>query len=48
MLVGMQASAATLENSVEVPQEVKNRDILHLLPVALLDIYPKDTDVVKQ
>ena len=25
LLVGMQAGAATLENSTEVPQEVKNR-----------------------
>ena len=28
LLVGMQAGAATLENSVEVPQEVKNRATL--------------------
>ena len=28
LLVGMQAGVATLENSMEVPQEVKNRAIL--------------------
>ena len=28
LLVGMQAGAATLENSMEVPQKVKNRAIL--------------------
>ena len=28
MLLGMQASTATLENSVEVPQEFKNRATL--------------------
>ena len=28
LLVGMQAGAATLENSIEVPQEVKNRATL--------------------
>ena len=28
MLVGMQAGAATLQNSVEVPQQIKNRTTL--------------------
>ena len=28
LLVGMQAGAATLENSMEVPQKVENRAIL--------------------
>ena len=28
MLVGMQAGAATLENSIEVPQKIKNRTTL--------------------
>ena len=28
MLVGMQAGAATLENSMEVPQKIKNRTTL--------------------
>ena len=45
LLVGMQAGAATLANSMEVPQKVENR-----LPcdpaIALLGIYPKDTNVV--
>ena len=48
LLVRMQAGTATLENSIEVPQEVKNRDIV--LPsdpaITLLGIYPKDTNVV--
>ena len=28
LLVGMQTGAAVLENSVEVPQKIKNRSIL--------------------
>ena len=28
LLVGMQTGAAALENSVEVPQKIKNRSIL--------------------
>ena len=28
LLVGMQIGVATLENSVEVPQKIKNRSIL--------------------
>ena len=38
LLVGMQAGAAALENSMELPHKVKNR--------ATLGIYTKDTDVV--
>ena len=30
LLVGMQIGAATLENSVEVPQKIKNRTTLQL------------------
>ena len=45
MLVGMQAGAATLENSVEVPQKTKNR-IPYNPAMALLGIYPRDTDVL--
>ena len=45
LLVGMQAGKVTLENSMEVPQEVKIE-----LPcdpaIALLGIYPKDPNVV--
>ena len=44
LLVGMQAGAATLENSMEVPQEVKNRATL----IILLVIDCKDTNVVIQ
>ena len=29
LLVGMQTGAATLQNSIEVPQKVKNRTTLH-------------------
>ena len=42
LLGGMGTGAATLENCVEVPQRVKNRSA-----IALLGIYPKDTDAVK-
>ena len=45
LLVGMQAGAATLENSMEGPQKVENRAALQPA-IALLGIYPKDTNVV--
>ena len=38
---------AALENSVEIPQKIKNR-ATYDLAIALLGIYPKDTDVVKR
>ena len=47
LLVGMQTGAATLENSVEIPQEVKI-ELPYDPAIALLGIYPKDTDVVKR
>ena len=47
LLVGMQVGAATLENSVEIPQEIKNK-LPYDPAIALLGIYPKDTDVVKR
>ena len=40
LLVGMQAGAATLENSMEVPQKIKNRTTLQP-NIALLGIYPR-------
>ena len=40
-LVGMQTGAATLENSMEVSQKVKNRTPYDPA-IALLGIYPKD------
>ena len=46
-LVGMQTGAATLENSMEVPQKVNNRTP-YSPAIALLGIYPKDRDVVKR
>ena len=45
LLVGMQTGAATLENSVEVPQKVKNRTTL---PIARVGIYAKDTKMLIQ
>ena len=52
LLVGMQTAAATLENSIEVPQKkffwfLKKLKIeLAYHPViALLDIYPEDTKI---
>ena len=43
LLVGMQTGAATLENSVEVPQKIKNS---YDPAIALLGIYPKDIGVL--
>ena len=40
LLVGMQLIAATVENSVEVPQKkVKNRTAYHVIPQSTLGIY---------
>ena len=46
LLVGMHAGIASLENSMKVPQEVKNR-ASHVPAIAILSIYPKVTNVVK-
>ena len=46
LLVGMQTGAAALENSVEVPQKIKNRYIPDDPAIALLGIYPRDTGVL--
>ena len=43
----MWTGAATLENCVDVPQRVKNRPALDPA-IALLGIYPKDTDAMKR
>ena len=43
----MQAGAATLENSMEVPQKIKNRTTLRPA-IALLGIYPTDTKMLIQ
>ena len=43
----MQIDAATLENSVEVPQKIKNR-LPYDPAIALLAIYPRDTGVLMQ
>ena len=40
LLVGMQTGAATLENSMEVPEKIKNRTT-HDPAIPLLGIYPK-------
>ena len=39
LLVGMQTGAATLENSVEVPQKLKT-ELPYNAAIALLGIYP--------
>jgi len=44
LLVGMQAGAATVENSMEVPQKVKN-NLLYNPGIAPLGIYPKEYKV---
>jgi len=41
LLVGMQTGAATMENSMQVPQKVKNRTILG--SSNRTTIYPKNT-----
>ena len=43
--MGRQAGAATLENSMEVPQKTKNRTTLRPT-IALLGIYPWDAGVL--
>ena len=45
LLVGMQTGRATLENSVEVPQKIKNR-ITYDPAIALLGIHPRDTGLL--
>ena len=45
LLVGTQAGAATLENSREVLKKLKI-ELPYDLVIALLGIYPKDTNVV--
>ena len=42
LLVGMHTAAATMENRMKVPQEIKNR-ISYDLVIPLLGIYPKNT-----
>ena len=44
LLVGMQAGAATLQNSMEGPQMLKI-ELPYNPATALLGIYPKDTNV---
>ena len=52
LLVGMQTGAATVGNSMEVPQNVKNISIFIDLPydpaVSLLGIYPQNTKTLIQ
>ena len=45
LLLGMQIGAAALENSVEVPQKIKNRPTLDPA-IALVGIYPRYTGVL--
>ena len=44
LLVGMQTGVAIWENSMEVPQKVKNRTTYNPT-IELLGIYPKDTKI---
>ena len=46
LLVGIQVGAATMENSVEVPQKIK-KERPYDPEITVLGIYSKDTDVVK-
>ena len=41
LLVGMQTGAATVENSVEIPQKIKNGTAFDPA-ISLLGIYPKE------
>ena len=45
LLVGMRADAATLENSMEASQKVKNRTTYNLA-ISLQGIHPKDTKIL--
>ena len=47
LLVGIQVGAASLENSVEIPQEIKNEHPYYPA-ITLFGIYPNGTDVVKR
>ena len=46
LLVGMQTGTATLENSMEVPQKVKNGTTLQ--SSNCIGIYPKDSKILIQ
>ena len=48
LLVGMQTGAATLENSMEVPQKKLKIELRYDPAIALLGIYPRDTGVLFQ
>ena len=45
LLVAMQAGAATLENSMQVPQKIKI-ELPYDPAIALRGIYPRDTGVL--
>ena len=44
LLVGLQTSAATVENSMEFPQKSKNGNAFDLA-IPLLGLYPKNTEI---
>ena len=46
LLVGMQTGAATLENSMKVPQKKLKIEVPYNPAIALLGIYPRDTGVL--
>ena len=45
LLVGIQTGAATLENSMEVPQKIKI-ELSYNPAIALVGIYPRDTGML--
>ena len=47
LLVGLQTGAATLENSMEVPQKI-TKGLPYNPAIALLAIYPRDTGMLFQ
>ena len=40
-LVGMKSGVAIMENSMGVPQKIKNKKLSYGLRIVLADIYPK-------
>ena len=48
LLAGLQTGAATLKNSMEVPQKFKNRTIPYDATIAVFRYLPKDTKILIQ
>ena len=43
LFVGLENGAATMENSIEIPQKTKKQNYHMIQAIPLLDIYPKNT-----